>query len=67
MVPNSNPENTPEGMAKLFNVPYLGSLPMDPNLMKSCENGVSYTEQFPDSQAALAMMRVADRIIANAK
>jgi hypothetical protein len=30
----------PKGMASRFNVRYLGAIPLDPNLLKSCENGL---------------------------
>eukprot|EP01040_Poterioochromonas_malhamensis_P010978 gene10978-11965_t len=39
----SNPTN----MAKKYNIPYLGKLPMDPNMMRSCEEGKCFLEYFP--------------------
>ena len=59
-----NAENTPAGMAKKFGVPFLGSLPMDANLMKSCERGESFTEHYPTSHASEAIMKIVDQIIA---
>ena len=42
-------ESNPEAMARKFGVPYLGALPMDPNLTKACEKGLNFLEEFPDS------------------
>lgn len=56
-------QNTPVGMAKSFNVPYLGKLSMDKNILKSCESGVSFTEKFPSSSAAIALVNIVDKII----
>merc|ERR1739848_392572 len=43
--------NNPTKMATAFNIPYLGKLPMDPNIMKSCEDGSSFVETYPESTA----------------
>jgi Mrp family chromosome partitioning ATPase len=53
----------PKGMASRFNVPYLGAIPLDPNLLKSCENGLCYVQAFPNSTAVSAMNKVADSIV----
>lgn len=37
--PPTSVMSNPQSMAAAFNVPYLGALPMDPNLMKTCETG----------------------------
>jgi hypothetical protein len=39
-------------MAKDFDVPFLGSLPLDPCLLKACEDGESYMEKYPSGVAA---------------
>lgn len=60
---NNTPVNTPIAMAKLFNVPYLGKLPMDPNMMYACENGISFLEKFPNSSASKAFSDIVDKLI----
>ena len=62
-IPSAEIHNTPIGMSQRFNVPYLGKLPMDPNLMKSCENGTSYLELYPTAPAAIALNIIVDQII----
>lgn len=64
-LPNVDVENTPSGMAKKFNVPYLGKLPMDTNLMKSCDTGTSFLENYPNSPTAIAFQQVVDKIISS--
>jgi len=53
----------PRGMAEKFNVPYLGKLPLDPNLLKACEDGVSFVEKYPLSPAASPLNAIVDKII----
>lgn len=45
----------PKAMAKQYNVPYWGVLPMDPELLKACEHGKAYVEEQPNSLAAKAL------------
>lgn len=40
----------PRGMAKLFDVPFLGSIPMDPNIQKAAEVGTSMDTSFAPLQ-----------------
>ena len=47
-----------EAMAKAFNVPFLGRLPLDEKMTKSCEEGVSFLEEYPDSVAASAFSQI---------
>jgi hypothetical protein len=56
--------NTPRGMADRFGVPYLGKLPMDPNMMKACEEGKSFLEAFPGSAASGPFAEVVAQIVA---
>lgn len=56
--------NTPESMANRFNVPYLGRLPMDPNMMRACEEGRSFLESYPVSPAAKPFANVVQRLLA---
>jgi Flp pilus assembly CpaE family ATPase len=62
-LPSNNEINTPEKMANLFGVPYLGKLPMDPNMMYSCENGFSFLDQFPNSPATKPFSSIIDKVI----
>ena len=50
-------------MAEVFNIPYLGKLPMDPNLTRACEGGESFTEKFPKSIATSNFNNICDKII----
>mmetsp|Transcript_16781 Transcript_16781/g.25218 ORF Transcript_16781/g.25218 Transcript_16781/m.25218 type:complete len:360 (+) Transcript_16781:40-1119(+) len=61
---SSGENNTPADMAKRFGIPYLGSLPMDSNMMRSCEDGFSFLEQFPSSVAAAPFSSIVNQILA---
>ncbi|CEP03716.1 Cytosolic Fe-S cluster assembly factor NUBP1 like protein [Plasmodiophora brassicae] len=43
------------GMCKEMQVPFLGSIPLDPRLMASCEKGVSFVRTHPDAPTADAL------------
>ncbi|KAL3923881.1 MAG: hypothetical protein SGILL_001391 [Bacillariaceae sp.] len=45
----------PKAMAEQFQVPYWGVLPMDPDLLKACEQGKAFVDACPDSLAAKAL------------
>jgi hypothetical protein len=49
-----------EAMAKAFNVPFLGRLPLDDKMTGSCEEGVSFLEEYPNSVAAPAFSKIVD-------
>ena len=53
----------PKGMADRFNCPYLGKLPLDKNLLKACEEGSSFVENYPESPAASPMNKIVDSLI----
>jgi Flp pilus assembly CpaE family ATPase len=55
--------NTPEAMARSFIVPYFGKLPMDPNMMRACEEGKSFLEAYPHSPAARPFAEVVRRLL----
>jgi MinD-like ATPase involved in chromosome partitioning or flagellar assembly len=57
-------ESNPRGMARKFQIPYLGQLPMDPNMMRSCEEGKCFLEYFPQSTAAKAFGEIVQKLIA---
>lgn len=48
----------PKGMAASFGVPYLGKVPLDPNLLRACEEGVAVAEKAPGSPAVVALDRI---------
>jgi len=53
----------PRGMAKKFGVPYLGALPLDPNLLKACEDGVCFVEHYDSSPAVEPLQKIVDEIL----
>jgi len=53
----------PYGMAKAFGVPYLGGLPLDPNLLKSCEDGVCFVTSYPDSVGVNPLDDIVDKVL----
>jgi hypothetical protein len=55
--------NNPVEMAKKFNIPYLGKIPMDGNLIKSCEDGFSFLQTFPSSVASEPFRAIVMKII----
>jgi hypothetical protein len=52
-------------MAAAFGVPYLGRLPMDPNMMKACDSGYGFVEAFPTSIAVRPFLEIIDKIISS--
>lgn len=59
----SSSSNTPKKMAERFNVPYLGRLPMDPNLLNACESGVSFLDEYPVSPARNDFQAIVNKIV----
>ncbi|KAL3802406.1 hypothetical protein HJC23_007231 [Cyclotella cryptica] len=53
----------PKGMASQYNVPYLGKLPLDPNLLKACEEGVAFVEKYSSSPAVKPLNDIVDKLI----
>lgn len=49
-------------MAKSLGLNFLGSLPMDPSLLRACENGVSFLATNPTAPAAPAFRAIIDKI-----
>lgn len=56
-------ETNPRGMARKFNVPYLGKMPMDPNMMRACEEGKSFLDAYPTSVAAAPFADIVNQIV----
>lgn len=51
-----------EKMATDFGVPFLGRIPLDPQLARACDEGQSYVDRCPDSAGAKAFHAVFNRI-----
>ncbi|KAK9764342.1 cytosolic Fe-S cluster assembly factor nbp35 [Basidiobolus ranarum] len=49
-------------MAIQCDIPYLGSIPLDPRIGKSCDHGVSFVEEYPESPATKAFLEIVQRI-----
>ena len=52
-----------EAMAHELHVPFLGALPLDPEIMMSGDEGINLIEKKPDSQAALAFTSLAKKMV----
>ena len=50
-------------MAEHLGVTYLGGLPLDPNLLKSCEDGKCFVETYSDSSAAGPLNSLVDKLV----
>lgn len=53
----------PRGMAESHGVPFLGSVPMDPNLLKACEEGEAFTTVYADSPAAKPFAKIVGAVV----
>jgi Mrp family chromosome partitioning ATPase len=51
-----------EKLAELFNIPFLGKIPLDPSVMSACEKGISILEAVPDSPASKALSQIVSTI-----
>ncbi len=52
-----------KAMADKFKVPFLGEIPIDPEIRKSGDSGVPIVESDPDCAASLAFMKIADEVL----
>ena len=50
-------------MAEKFNVPYLGEIPIDPDIRIGGDTGNPIVESNPESKAAIAFMDIADKVL----
>lgn len=57
----------PKAMAEHYDVPYWGVLPLDPNLLASCEKGKVFVEEFPNSPAAKSLKHFCEQITTKLK
>ena len=42
---------------------FLGSIPLDPNLLQACESGVCFVETYPNSTAVQPFMKVVQKLL----
>jgi ATP-binding protein involved in chromosome partitioning len=54
-----------ESLAREMAVPFLGSVPIDPQIVQCGDSGTPYAQRFAESPAAKAMAAIVDRIVAN--
>lgn len=47
-----------EALAKEKDIPFLGRVPLDPRIGKSCDYGQSFFDEYPDSPAATALLDI---------
>ena len=52
-----------KGMAKSYEVPYWGELPMDSDLLRCCDEGKSFVDAYPDNLAAKALNGFVDQLV----
>ncbi|EFC50417.1 MRP-like mind family ATPase [Naegleria gruberi] len=50
-----------------YEIPFLGSIPLDPMVMQSCETGKSIVKDHPESPASQAMKEIVQKIITHKK
>ncbi|CAI5759250.1 unnamed protein product [Candida verbasci] len=51
-----------EALCKELNIPFLGSVPLDPRIGKCCDSGECFFDHYPDSPASNAILEVVDRL-----
>jgi ATP-binding protein involved in chromosome partitioning len=49
-------------LAQEMHIPFLGAIPIDPEIVEAADKGLLYVENFPDSPATKALNEIADRI-----
>jgi predicted Fe-Mo cluster-binding NifX family protein len=47
--------------ARELNVPFLGRIPIDPEMVQKCDSGMPYVMSYPDSEATKAIREIAQR------
>lgn len=51
-----------EALCEEFGIPFLGAVPLDPRIGKSCDSGVSFFDDYSESPAATAILDVVDKL-----
>ena len=54
-----NPNSAAAQMAAIYQVPYWGSLPMDPRLLRACDQGEAFCQSHPTETAAKQLVAFA--------
>jgi Mrp family chromosome partitioning ATPase len=62
--PSSRGEGAAARLSAEFGPPVLGQIPLDPALMRSCEEGVPLADYDPEAPATKALDAVAERLVA---
>jgi Mrp family chromosome partitioning ATPase len=57
--------NKGQGLARMMEIPFLGSIPLDPNFSESADTGVPIVELNPDSITAKAFIEIAGNLARN--
>ena len=50
-----------ERAARELKVPFLGRIPIDPEMVQNCDNGIPYVMAYPDSEATVAFREIVRR------
>lgn len=51
-----------EKLAKDTDIPFLGKIPLDPQVMHACETGKSILKEYPSSPASRALLEIVDKL-----
>ncbi|MBN1556824.1 MAG: Mrp/NBP35 family ATP-binding protein [Lentisphaerae bacterium] len=54
-------------LAAEMNVPFLGSIPLDPRLVEAADAGTAYLERFPDTETARAFQHIVKAVVTAAE
>ncbi len=52
-----------EEIAKEYNIPFLGQIPLDPHIREATDEGTPFFMEYPDSEAAKAFLEVAKKFV----
>ena len=52
-----------EEIAKEYNIPFLGQIPLDPRIREATDEGVPFFLEYPDSEAAKAFLEIARKFV----
>jgi ATP-binding protein involved in chromosome partitioning len=51
-----------EALAEELGVPFLGRLPLHPEVAQACDEGVPFVFKYPDNPVSIQMMQIARRL-----
>lgn len=52
-----------EEIAKKYNIPFLGSIPIDPRIREANDKGKVFFVEYPDAEASKTFMKIAEKVI----